>query len=186
MEKRWTVVEVMRHARHDWLNKIQLIKGHLALNKIERVKEIINGIIGEMQQETRLTNLKAERFAELVMTYNWEPRPVFLEYEITGGEADLSLYDERLTEWCRDFLRLLETQADRQTENHICLSIELSYGRALLFLDYRGAWQDAEAVRSWLEHCEPLPPLRLVSFAVGTEELTVELELLFHPESPYS
>ncbi|MBB6282862.1 Spo0B C-terminal domain-containing protein [Geobacillus subterraneus] len=186
MDKRWTVVEVMRHARHDWLNKIQLIKGHLALNKIERVQEIINGIIGEMQQETRLTNLKAERFAELVMTYNWEPRPIFLEYEITGGEADLSLYDERLTEWCCGFLHLLEMQADRQTENHVCLSIELSYGRASLFFDYRGAWQDGEAVRTWLERCEPAPPLRLVSFAVGTEELTVELELLFRPGGPYS
>ncbi|AMX82755.1 sporulation protein [Geobacillus subterraneus] len=186
MDKRWTVVEVMRHARHDWLNKIQLIKGHLALNKIERVQEIINGIIGEMQQETRLTNLKAERFAELVMTYNWEPRPIFLEYEVTGGEADLSMYDERLTEWCCGFLHLLEMQADRQTENHVCLSIELSYGRASLFFDYRGAWQDGEAVRAWLERCEPAPPLRLVSFAVGTEELTVELELLFRPGGPYS
>ncbi|ABO67882.1 MULTISPECIES: sporulation initiation phosphotransferase B [Geobacillus] len=186
MEKRWTVVEVMRHARHDWLNKIQLIKGHLALNKIERVQEVINGIIGEMQQETRLTNLKAERFAELVMTYNWEPRPVSLEYEITGGEADLSLYDKRLTEWCREFLRLLEMQADRRTENHVCLSIELSYGRALLFFDYRGAWQDEEAVRAWLERCEPAPPLRLVSFAVGAEELTVELELLIRSEMTYS
>lgn len=134
MEKRWTVVEVMRHARHDWLNKIQLIKGHLALNKVERVQEIINGIIGEAQQETRLTNLKAERFAELMMTYNWEPHPIFLEYEIVGGEADLSPYDEQLSEWCRRFFRLLEAQADEQAENHLCVTIEIADGRVGLFL----------------------------------------------------
>ncbi|MFC0297045.1 sporulation initiation phosphotransferase B [Geobacillus jurassicus] len=178
MEKRWTIVEVMRHARHDWLNKIQLIKGHLALNKIERVKEIIDSIIGEMHQETRLTNLKAERFAELIMTYNWEPRPLFLEYEIMDGEADWSPYDAQLAEWCRGFLRLLEAQADGWTENHLCLSIELSGGRAALFFDYRGAWRDGEAIRGWLERCEPAPPLRLASFAIGENELTVELELL--------
>ncbi|WP_096224792.1 sporulation initiation phosphotransferase B [Geobacillus sp. FJAT-46040] len=178
MEKRWTVVEVMRHARHDWLNKIQLIKGHLALNKIERVQEIIEDMIGEMHQETRLTNLKAERFAELIMTYNWEPRPLVLEYEIMDGKADWSQYDEQLAEWCRKFFRLLEAQSDERTENHLCLSIELSDRRAALFLDYRGTFRDGETIRAWLECCEPSPPLRLASFAAGEGELTVELELL--------
>ncbi|MGZ0086553.1 Spo0B C-terminal domain-containing protein [Caldibacillus thermoamylovorans] len=178
MEKRWTVIEVLRHARHDWLNKIQLIQGHLALNKVERVKEIIEGIVVEMQQEARLTNLKAERFAELIMTYNWEPRPVSLEYEITGGEADLSPYDERLSEWCEAFLRLLEAQADAETENHVCVSVDLSDGRTALFVDYRGTWRDGEAIRAWLERCEPAPPLRLVAFAIEPGELTVELELV--------
>ncbi|STO13201.1 Sporulation initiation phosphotransferase B [[Flavobacterium] thermophilum] len=185
MEKRWTVVEVMRHARHDWLNKIQLIKGHLALNKVERVQEIINGIIGEAQQETRLTNLKAERFAELMMTYNWEPHPIFLEYEIVGGEADLSPYDEQLSEWCRRFFRLLEAQADEQTENHLCVTIEIADGRVGLFFDGRGAWRDGDAIRACLERCEPSAPLRLVSFAVGADELTVELELPLGSGSPY-
>ncbi|MGP3559653.1 Spo0B C-terminal domain-containing protein [Geobacillus sp. BK01] len=186
MEKRWTVIEVMRHARHDWLNKIQLIKGHLALNKVERVQEIINGIIGEAQQETRLTNLKAERFAELIMTYNWEPHPIFLEYEVVGDEADLSLYDEPLSEWCRRFFRLLEEQADEQRENHLCLTIEIGHGRAALFFDGRGAWRDGEAVRAWLGRYEPSGPLRLVSFAVGADELTVELELPPCPGISYS
>ncbi|KDE46646.1 hypothetical protein DI43_13610 [Geobacillus sp. CAMR12739] len=46
------------------------------------------------------------------------------------------------------------------------------------FFDYRGTFRDGEAIRTWLERCEPSPPLRLASFAVGEGELTVELELL--------
>ena len=47
IEKEWNTVEVLRHARHDWLNKLQLIKGNLDLNELDRAKEIINEIVIE-------------------------------------------------------------------------------------------------------------------------------------------
>lgn len=47
MKKEWDVVEVLKYARHDWLNKIQLIKGNLALNRVDRANDIINTIVNE-------------------------------------------------------------------------------------------------------------------------------------------
>ena len=47
MDKNWTTFEVLRQTRHDWLNKIQIIKGNLELNKIDRVKGYIEEIIIE-------------------------------------------------------------------------------------------------------------------------------------------
>jgi len=49
MEKNWTTVELLRHARHDWLNKIQLIKGNMSIGKMDRVEAIIEEIIMDAQ-----------------------------------------------------------------------------------------------------------------------------------------
>ena len=54
MDKNWTTIETLRQTRHDWLNRIQIIKGNLELNKIDRVKGIIDEIIIETQNEARL------------------------------------------------------------------------------------------------------------------------------------
>ncbi len=67
MEKKWSTVDVLRHARHDWLNKLQLIKGNLDLNKPERVKQIIEEIVHEAQAEAKLSNLKIPLFASLAI-----------------------------------------------------------------------------------------------------------------------
>ncbi|WP_082892657.1 Spo0B domain-containing protein [Rossellomorea aquimaris] len=35
MRENWGVVEALRHARHDWMNDLQLIKGNLDLNRLD-------------------------------------------------------------------------------------------------------------------------------------------------------
>ena len=66
MEKEWDIVEVLRHSRHDWLNKLQLIKGNLDLNRIDRAKAIIDEIVIEVQHESKLSNLHIPLFASLL------------------------------------------------------------------------------------------------------------------------
>lgn len=63
MEKDWDTVELLRHSRHDWLNKIQLIKGNLTLGKIDRIKEIIDEIVYHTEQESKLSNLPISLFS---------------------------------------------------------------------------------------------------------------------------
>lgn len=45
MSRDWSTLEVLRHARHDWLNQLQLIKANLSLGRTERANEIIEEII---------------------------------------------------------------------------------------------------------------------------------------------
>jgi stage 0 sporulation protein B (sporulation initiation phosphotransferase) len=179
MEKQWRIVDVLRHSRHDWLNKIQLIKGNLALNKIERVYEIINDIIREMQHETKLTNLKAVQFAELLMTYNWHPRLISLEYEVLGEEGDLSSYDEDLTQWSHSFFAFMEKQADERQENHMSVSIEVMPQGVNIFFDYSGTIRDKNEVKRWFHNHELSPPIYLDSFDIHTNEMTVLIKIVF-------
>ncbi|BDG46316.1 MULTISPECIES: sporulation initiation phosphotransferase B [Parageobacillus] len=178
MENQWRIVDVLRHSRHDWLNKIQLIKGNLALNKIERVYEIIDEIIRDMQQETRLTNLKAVQFAEWMMTYNWKTRLISLEYEVLGDECDLSSYDADLTAWSSKFLTLMENQADAHDENHMSISIEVLKKEVKLFFDYRGAIKDKNRIVQWLRDHQQQAAIHLESFHIHNHELTVLIKIL--------
>ncbi len=177
MEKQWSVLDVLRHSRHDWLNKIQLIKGNLALNKVERVHEIIEEIVHDMQHETKLTNLKAERFAELLMTYNWGARRLSLEYEVIGDGCDLSAYDTELTEWCREFFFIMEQQADMNTENHLDISIEVIDGEVRLFFDYSGTINHADVLKEWLEQHKKGGSIHLDHFYIHNDEMTVLIKI---------
>ncbi|WP_460138192.1 Spo0B domain-containing protein, partial [Priestia megaterium] len=70
----------------DWLNKLQLIKGNLALNRLDRANEIIEEIVNESKHESKheskLTNINMRLFAGFVMTYHWNNHAVRLDVEV--------------------------------------------------------------------------------------------------------
>jgi stage 0 sporulation protein B (sporulation initiation phosphotransferase) len=124
MNKNWTTVEVLRQARHDWLNKIQIIKGNLELNKIDRVKGYIEEIIIETQQDARLSSLKMPRFSELLMTANWNNWTFDCEYEIFEVFEGFQALDELMYQWTYQYFCLLEQQLDPFTENIITICLD--------------------------------------------------------------
>ncbi|BBP91222.1 hypothetical protein BsIDN1_48400 [Bacillus safensis] len=52
------LIDLLSRSRHDWMNKLQLIKGNLTLEKYDRVFEIIEEMVIEAQHESKLSNLK--------------------------------------------------------------------------------------------------------------------------------
>lgn len=153
MGKEWTTVEVLSHTRHDWLNKLQLIKGNLSLNKVERVKEIIDEIVIEAQQETLLTNLKVPQFAALLLTYNWENHPIHLDYEI----AEITLHkkelvdDNHLTQWTNLFLGELKSAVKAFHENYLTITIEQQREGIRFFFDFSGIITEKAQLLLFLE-----------------------------------
>jgi stage 0 sporulation protein B (sporulation initiation phosphotransferase) len=96
MADKWTPVELLRHARHDWLNQVQLIKANLSMNRPERVKEIIDEIIEASREEARLSNLKTPKFAEFLLLFNWNNNSLRIKYSVESEQADLSEMDDAL------------------------------------------------------------------------------------------
>ncbi|MFC0188025.1 Spo0B domain-containing protein [Fictibacillus aquaticus] len=92
MADKWTPVELLRHARHDWLNQVQLIKANLSMNRPERVKEIIEA----SREEARLSNLKMPKFAEFLLLFNWNNNALRIKYSVESEQADLSEKDDIL------------------------------------------------------------------------------------------
>jgi stage 0 sporulation protein B (sporulation initiation phosphotransferase) len=174
MEKKWTVVDALRHSRHDWLNRLQLVKAHLSLGGIERVQELIEEFVGEAQQESRLMNLKLPLFTELLLTYNWECPPFYLEYEVLGEVHTLTYLDEPLTQWARDFFRLLQEAVDVHVENHLCVTVEQEEQDVRFFFDFRGRLTDIDSIENRLitykESCFS------ISYSIQNEEISIEIQ----------
>lgn len=178
MKKEWNVVEVLSHSRHDWLNKIQLLKGNLSLNKIDRVKEIIEEIVHESQNESHLANLKMHKFAGLLMTYNWEQHHFRLEYEIVGDVKDYSRYDDSLHNWCIEFFSVLDHSIDCNNDNNLSISIETFNDELRFFFDFSGIITDREVIINWFNKQRSEENFfQILDYQVQTDEMLVVLRL---------
>lgn len=151
MDKNWTTFEVLRQARHDWLNKIQIIKGNLDLNKIESVKGYIEEIILESQQDARLSNLKLPKFGELLMTANWNNWRFECEYEVIEVFEGFSNLDTLMYEWTKRYFHMLEKQLDPFSENILTVSLCKSEGIDMsCSFHLQGKLKDLESLKSFL------------------------------------
>ena len=90
MSKEWDVVELLKHARHDWLNRLQLIKGNLSLNRLDRVQQTIEEIIAISKNESKLTSTGAHKLTAFLLTYGFRETVLKLDIEVNGEVCDLS------------------------------------------------------------------------------------------------
>ncbi|PKR85214.1 sporulation initiation phosphotransferase B [Heyndrickxia camelliae] len=147
----WTVVEVLRHARHDWMNKLQLIKGNLALNKIDQVERLMDEMVMDARMETHLSNLKLPKFAEILLTFNWEKHPFHIEYEILDESSSWPVDDEKIARWIQDFFEIIENSIEPYYENHLSLSFELNDKNVRFYFDFSGTIKDIHKINKWLD-----------------------------------
>ncbi|MBN6887863.1 stage 0 sporulation protein B (sporulation initiation phosphotransferase) [Cytobacillus horneckiae] len=173
MEKDWDMIEVLRHTRHDWLNKIQLIKGNLALNKVDRAKEIIDEIVVEAQQEAKLSNLHLPEFASLLFTYNWENHMFQLEYDVLEEIRCGKLDDKSLANWTRSFFSCLNHAIQPFNENHLSVSIEPQKQGVRFFFDFSGIIIHKKDMKSFFETIPSA--LKLTMQSLSTEELSFDV-----------
>lgn len=172
MEKNWDIVTVLRYARHDWLNKIQLIKGNLSLNRLERAQDIIDEIVMEAQQEAKLSNLKLPNFAALLLVTNWNNYYFRLEYEVLGDLQSVMMDDTQLTEWTSSFFGFLNTCIEAFQENHLSISVLPEVNGAQFFFDFTGSILKQEELKAFLEKSHPAVNLKEIS----ETELSFELQ----------
>jgi stage 0 sporulation protein B (sporulation initiation phosphotransferase) len=172
MEKNWDVVNVLRYARHDWLNKIQLLKGNLSLNKLERVQNIIDEIVMEAQQEARLSNLNLPKFAASLLTANWQQYYFQLEYEVLGEIQTVKMDDTELTEWTSSFFTILHNSIEAFQDNHLSISIMPLEHSTQIFFDFSGVILKRDELEAFLKESQVALNLKEVS----NQELSFEIE----------
>ncbi|MBM7660668.1 stage 0 sporulation protein B (sporulation initiation phosphotransferase) [Bacillus mesophilus] len=177
-EKDWTIVDILRHSRHDWLNKLQLIKGNLALDRTDRVKEIIEEIVIETQNEAKLTNLQLPQLAGYLLTYNWDSHHFYLEFEVLGHTYNLEKYDELIKDWCEKFFTVLDQSVRNIGENHLSISIHPTETEVRFFFDFSGIITDTGSLSEWLKSSYGDEAIRITEVNVNEQELTVELQVI--------
>ncbi|MDQ0219361.1 sporulation protein [Peribacillus cavernae] len=151
MSKDWKTVEILSHTRHDWLNRLQLIKGNIELDKIDRVKAIIDEIIIETQHESRLSNLNMPNFVETLLTANWRTLPLRIELEVVSLQHGCRDMDDFMASWIEDLFLVLKESVDDYDENVLAVSIDENKERKIrLSFDLQGTIKKETILRDFL------------------------------------
>lgn len=174
MKKEWDTIEVLRHARHDWMNKLQLIKGNLSLNKVDRAKDVIEEIIMEARRDAKLSNLHLPQFASSLLTCNWENHHFQLEYEVMDSQNFHRLDDPKLAGMTERLFETLDASIEPYQENHLSVTIDPQDKGIGFFFDFRGIINDKNRIESFLAALQN-EGLHIISDGVLDGELTIEV-----------
>ncbi|MBU8905479.1 Spo0B C-terminal domain-containing protein [Desertibacillus haloalkaliphilus] len=179
MSEKWDVLDLLSHTRHDWLNQIQLIKGNLALNRLDRVEEVINDIINQTRHESKLTNIGVPKLARKFLTFNWEDHSFELEFEVLGEVGHLTNAEDGLYEWCLHFFELIDQSCRLSAPNHLLVTLHLleSENNRITF-DFHGELSDTTKVTEWLATKALLyERVSIMESYVEQEEVVVTIKL---------
>ncbi len=131
------VVDILRHYRHDWLNQLQLIKGNLALRRLDKVESIIDDLVQQSKNESQLTNMNIPNVAARLLTCNWESHPYNVSFETLTGEKDWSILDEDLLLIINQLFNIFDEQVYRGEDNHLLFIFNDINGK-MVELDFQG------------------------------------------------
>ncbi|WP_019242757.1 MULTISPECIES: Spo0B C-terminal domain-containing protein [Bacillus] len=178
MDKKWGIVELLGYARHDWLNKIQLIKGNLELDKGDYVKEIIETIISEAKNEAKLSNLQMPKLTELFITSKWRDFSFILNYEVLQVTKGSLNVDDLMYSWMESFFGVLQAALDSYEQNDLRVVIYESENHLRFTFDLEGKIIDMDAIDSFLKVVPSLATVTMASFT--NEELVFDISWNCH------
>ncbi len=173
------IVNLLSHSRHDWMNKLQLIKGNLSLQKYDRVQEIVEEIVIEAQQETKLCNLQLPLFSSYLLTFNWSNHHFLLEYEVLGDTRNIAQFDEPITQWSKKFLDILDNVVDHTGENRVCITLHTGHttGETVrFFFDFEGIIKEMDQLTEWIYKADH-SPICIGEIDIHTYQIAVTLSL---------
>ncbi|MBD3107848.1 Spo0B domain-containing protein [Bacillus sp. AGMB 02131] len=174
MEKKWDIIEILKYCRHDWLNKVQLIKGNLELGKVDEVKGIIEAFIMESKNEAQLSNLHMPKMAELLITLNWRGLPFAFEYEILEAKRGCPLIDQKMYDWTLSFIGCLCQSLDPVVANELKAVIYEKDESIRFTFDLRGKIMNKDLIAPFLRECPTAATICINECT--TEELVFDIE----------
>ncbi|WP_203333110.1 Spo0B domain-containing protein [Planococcus beigongshangi] len=122
MDNPMTVAQALRHARHDFLNELQLIGMKLDLGRTQDVKSIIRSHAEAAVQLSRLSALKMPATENWLLTAEWRFPEFRFRVECAaekGGTPDDAIF----AEWLEQFFTTLKKRPEAHA-NSCRISLE--------------------------------------------------------------
>lgn len=132
MNKSLDTLQILSHARHDWLNHIQLIDGYLSLGHPDKAKHVIQRVVTQSLNESELMKMKAPEFTEDVLTFNWYDHAFSLSFEAIV-EQDWSSVDGLLSDCLWSIATILDAHSEIGSEQDMALMIQDSDTKQVTF-----------------------------------------------------
>ncbi|MFB5663207.1 Spo0B C-terminal domain-containing protein [Alteribacillus sp. HJP-4] len=163
-------LDLLRHSRHDWMNIVQIIKGNLALNRIDRIYEVLEEVSRKAEHESCLTNLNIPSLAMYLLTFHWQSHWFTLDVEVHGGTADCSYYEHIWQQFIVSFFNKLENSVKAGGENELLLTFHTDKS-PYLEIDFQGVIEDRETLIDWMEMAETHGGIKLNHKVVNEKEV---------------
>jgi len=141
MEDATRSLQLLQHSRHDWMNRLQVIKGNLELANIDRAKEVIEEIIIEVRQEAQLSSLGVPCVSAWLLTYNWDRKSrLSVNFEILSDGKVSEKMDIPLLTWIKSVVDNLEPYVPADVDNELYLIFHVDQEQSALHvtLEYEG------------------------------------------------
>ncbi|TWT26253.1 Spo0B domain-containing protein [Planomicrobium sp. CPCC 101110] len=144
MEDTLTMAQSLRHARHDFLNELQLIKMNLDLGRIEQAQKIIRSHAEAAVHASRLAALKLPKTEEWLLVSKWRFPEFRFRIECEAKKAPHSL-DLEFTETLEAIVQAIKKRMDPWEEYDCRIGITAAASMFTIAVDAAGNWADAEA-----------------------------------------
>lgn len=117
------VLSIMQHYRHDLANELQVIQGYMSMGKTKEANDKINQLFQHFQEERKLMQLQAPKFALWVTRFNSIYDNVRLTYNI-HIDRNLRSMDDLLVSRSMQVIEKISKDPDHYCDIH--LTIETS------------------------------------------------------------
>lgn len=147
MNREEELLHYIRHYRHDWMNHMQLMKAYLSMNRIDDAKRVMDQVILQAQNETKLSQLEHPELAFYILTYNWKNQGYCkLEIEINHDQEMLPslCIPEKypyLYMWIKEITEAIEQRVDERRENLLLYQFNIVEEALSLRIEFEGSWE---------------------------------------------
>jgi len=139
MDDRLTVAQSLRHARHDFLNELQMIKLNLDLGRTDRAQALIRTYAEAAMHQSRLSALSMPETEEWLLTAGWRFPELRLVMSCEAKRAPREL-DAVLCSWLEAFAENAKEAFSDAWPYPVELHIMEADGRFSLELSGPGDW----------------------------------------------
>ncbi|MCI1881188.1 MAG: sporulation initiation phosphotransferase B [Sporolactobacillus sp.] len=148
-------ISLIGSARHILLNDLQLIKGYLFLQQVEKADALMDRMTERLRSQSRISHLGIPKSAFFLITFPWSVSNIQVEMEVVGSEKDLGSFDESLESFLRRYFMLTEQLA---VDGHVRVIFELSTTGDVLKMIFTGKMNNTVNMH-WAEPACPFPRL---------------------------
>ncbi|TWT09028.1 Spo0B domain-containing protein [Planomicrobium sp. CPCC 101079] len=143
MKDTLTMAQSLRHARHDFLNELQLIKMNLDLGRIEQAQKIIRSHAEAAVHASRLAALKLPKTEEWLLVSKWRFPEFGFRIECMAEKAPHSL-DVEFAETLEAIVQAINERMDPWEEYDCRIELASTASAFTLTVDAAGNWADVE------------------------------------------
>lgn len=102
------VVNILRHYRHDLINKLQIVHGYLTMKKYDKLGQTLDELFKELDEERKLLHLGIPQFTLWVVCFNTSYSNFRLSYKIHTNTALPKEMDTYAVSVSQSIMKILE------------------------------------------------------------------------------